>query len=111
MKQQIQNWLSGVRRPEGTLAVGVRLPTNALLTAETEPFPRDRLQLTLQLAAETVELLASQEIGASSLIWRFDEGNFHFTLRPDGAGIGILTQREADPRSAQRLVREFLALG
>lgn len=110
MKEQFQTWLAALRRPEGALGLGVRLPTNACLTIEKEPFPFDRLQLALQLAAETAELLNSQKIGATNLVWRFDEGVLHFALRPDGAGFGILIRQESDPRHAQRLVREFVAL-
>ena len=112
MKEILQHWLAVCPLLPGVHACCVRFPDRACFTQTFgEQLKQDRLEQTWNTIAEMLPALNAQRLPPARLLWRFSDGELHFTLRPDGIALGLYTVPHAGELPAlQQLVAEFLAL-
>lgn len=112
MREKFNAWLGGAAAMPAVVAAAVRLSERACLSrSANDLYPLDRFSLACQLVAEAVALLNSRPGPPLHLVLRFQEGELHFALRPDGIALGLLTKLNAsESPTIQKLITEFQEL-
>jgi hypothetical protein len=112
MRAKLEAWLNAAVATQGVVAAGVRLSEHLCLSRSADDrYPLDRLSMACQLAADIAALARAQDVATQRLLWRFREGDLHYTLRPDGVAAGLLTQPNGgEAPEFKLLVEVFLSL-
>jgi hypothetical protein len=112
MNDTLSQWLAGCALAPGMLGYSVRLPDGTFLSHSfRENYPRERLDETLRLLANSLELFPGHGLEPRWETWTFTQCQIRFIIRPDGLLLALAA--EPNTPAAQNLdllTGEFLEL-